>query len=169
MIRDLLVNVRRSNAPSRVFTSAAIRPLDKNVVQKGFNVIGEQSARLQKNLHWLFLQNKKILEDNRSIVTDMMRLRYENVKNLNELLACTVTAIQSLDNNLSFVNGTNYRGNMDTRKESYSKSSDHISNESACLVLGNKFTEERGILQKIEKWNEKSNTKSEYRKESPLI
>lgn len=150
MTSDLLANVRRSNTSSRTFASATIRPFDQSIVQKGFSVIGEQSVRLQKNLHWLFLQNKKILEDNRCIVMNMMRLRYQNVKNLNELLTCTVSAIQSLESNVSSVEKISYQRNTDQEGRRRSESLNNISEEDILLTLGTKSNEEQTRQKRIE-------------------
>lgn len=104
LIRDLLEIVIRNKDYIKRKRQIGFKFVDKGIIEQSIGIISEQSERLQKNLRWLFLQNKKNLDDNRCIVNDVMKLKYENVRKLNDVFTCALSVLYTLDNKVKSSN-----------------------------------------------------------------
>ena len=73
------------------------RPPAETTVEETMTSLTEQSDRLARNLHMFRLQNKKIVEDNRCIFSNVLKSRRENSTKIRDVFAAAFTMLHSLE------------------------------------------------------------------------
>ena len=96
IISELLQFVKRHKAKSKKVEKETSRPHAGETVEENFNSLTAQSQRVEKNIKMYYLQNKKILEDNRYILSNVMKYKKENTEKLKDVFVHTFSMLHLL-------------------------------------------------------------------------
>lgn len=97
LIREFLNTMKRHKTATRRCNRLNIDALTEESVKESFNVLNAQSERLEKNLKWLFWQNKKLLEDNRYMCANVVKTKKDNNSKLKDVFICAFSLLISAD------------------------------------------------------------------------
>ena len=109
-IRDLLSLVKRHKTNLKKGDKDKPKPPQEDTVEESFNSLNAQSERLEKNLKWFFCQNKKILEDNRYIISNVLKSKHDNNEKLKNVFTYAFSMLHLLDKNPGVVEDNDING-----------------------------------------------------------
>lgn len=88
--------VRRTKTNGKRAERATKQPTE-TTMEESVTSLTAQSDRLARNLHMFRLQNKKIVEDNRCIFSDVLKSKRENTSKMRDVFAAAFTMLHSLE------------------------------------------------------------------------
>ena len=97
IISELLQFVKRHKTKSKKVEKEPSNPRTEETIEESFNSLTAQSERVGKNIKMYFLQNKKILEDNRYIFSNVMKYKKENTDKLKDVFVHAFSMLHLLD------------------------------------------------------------------------
>jgi len=95
--RGLLHLIKRQKTNFKLEKKKVV-PQSDEIFENNIDSLTQQSERIETTLKWFFCQSKKLLEDNRYIFSNVMKLKRENTDSLKNIFGYAFSMLDVFDN-----------------------------------------------------------------------